>query len=406
MTSINISAKKRIAVFFGGRSPEHDVSIVTGLQVLAALDQSRYEVFPVYVTTDGVWLTGDVLRHKGNYMLDANNRAACREVFLDVTTGRGGRLMPKKTGLFGGKEIEFDVAIPAFHGLYGEDGNMQGVFETVGAAYAGMRTMASAILMDKAVTKMAMVGLGIPVLPWAVLTRPAEGFFIPADVIEATLRASRISFPCILKPSHLGSSIGVAKVNNAEEISACLPAIFEYDGVAIVEPFVPNLVEYNVAVSKVFGETRTSAIERPKTTQELLDFKEKYLSNAGKGGKKTGTSGSEGMLSLTRDINPAMDARMEHNIRDWAMRMFAGLRGTGAPRIDFIGNSKSGEIWLNEVNPCPGSFGYFLWEAAAAPVLFSEFLTAMVEEALLERRKTILPKDPVPMAARLHRRPG
>lgn len=405
------SAKKRIAVFFGGRSPEHDVSVVTGLQVLGAIDPARYDAFPVYITTDGAWLVGDILRKRENYLLDANGRKEVRQVKLDLTSGRNGRLIPRKTSLFdtGGKIIEFDVALPAFHGLFGEDGNIQGAFEMGGVPYTGMRTLASSVLMDKAVTKKVMQGLDIPVLPYAVLKRPAQGYMIAKDQIESTLREKNIGYPCIVKPSHLGSSIGVAKTADAGEIAACLPAIFEYDEVAIVEPFVPNLVEYNVAVTKVFGGIKTSAIERPKTTQELLDFKQKYLSGGGakgaKGGSKTPGQSSQGMLSLTREINPSLDKTMEENIRRWAVRMYEGLDGTGAPRIDFIGNSVTGEIWLNEVNPCPGSFGYFLWEAAAEPKLFSELLTALIEEAVVERNKRNIPKDPVPVDARLLRRP-
>ncbi len=401
-------AKKRIAVFFGGRSPEHDVSVVTGLQILGAIDPAKFDAFPVYVTTDGVWLTGDVLRKRENYMLHANTRAQTKEVTLDVTAGRTGRLIPKKTGLLGGKIIEFDAAVPSFHGLFGEDGNIQGLFELAGVAYAGMRTLASSVLMDKAATKKAMHGIDIPVLPYAVLKRPEQGYMIAKNKIEETLREKNIGFPCIVKPSHLGSSIGVAKATNAEEIAASLPAIFEFDEVAIVEPFVQNMVEYNVAVTKAFGDIKTSAIERPKNNQELLDFKQKYLSGGGTKGQKSGSKqpgqASQGMLSLTREINPKLDGKTEENIRNWAKRMYEGLDGTGAPRIDFISDSKTGELWLNEVNPWPGSIGYFLWEAAPEPKLFSELMTALIEEAITERKKRNFPKDSVPVDARLFRR--
>jgi D-alanine-D-alanine ligase len=407
-TQKSTQAKKRVAVFFGGRSPEHDVSVVTGLQILGAIDPSKYDAFPVYITTDGAWLVGDVLRKRENYMLDANRRKEVRQVKMDLNAGRTGRLLAKRFSIFdtGGRVIEFDVAVPSFHGLFGEDGNIQGAFELAGVAYAGMRTLASSVLMDKAVTKKVMQGLDIPVLPYAVLKRPSQGYMIPQDQIAAALREKNIGFPCIVKPSHLGSSIGVAKATNAEEIAASLPAIFEFDEVAIIEPFVPNLVEYNVAVTKAFGGVKTSAIERPKGTEELLDFKQKYLSGGGgkKGGTKTPGQSSEGMLSLTRDINPKIDAKMESSIRDWAVRMYNGLDGTGAPRIDFIGNSKTNEIWLNEVNPWPGSIGYFLWEAAPEPKLFSELMTALIEEALEERRKRNFPKDSVPPGARLLKR--
>lgn len=408
MSETKTLAKRKIAVFFGGRSPEHDVSVVTGLQVLHAIDTAAFEAFPVYITPEGAWLTGDILRKRENYILSASARREAVEVTLDVTAVRGGVLLPKKTGLFGGaKPIEFDVAIPAFHGLFGEDGNIQGLFELANVPYTGMRTMASGILMDKVATKYFLKGLDIPALPFAMIRRPDTGFLIPEAEIEAHL--APLGYPCILKPSHLGSSIGVAKVTSAAEAKACLPAIFEYDSCAIAEPFVQNLVEYNVAVSKVSGRITTSAIERPKTSQELLDFKEKYLAGGAGGSKKLGgakssSSPSEGMLSLTREINPQIPDDKEKSIRVWTARLFDAIGGTGAPRIDFIGNSKTGEIWMNEVNPCPGSFGYFLWEAAKERVFFTDFLTKMIEEAIAENIKQALPRDPVPQGARLLKR--
>ena len=403
------NSKKKIAVFFGGRSPEHDVSVVTGLQILSAIDTQKYDPFPVYITTQGEWLVGDILRERKSYMLNDERRKQVTAVTLDLKPGERGRLVPLKTGLFGGaKAIEFDVAIPSFHGLYGEDGNIQGLFEFAGIPYAGMRTMASSLLMDKGATKKVLQGAGIPMLDYAILHRPEEGYMIAEAELKKIL--GDIKFPCIVKPCHLGSSIGVAKVKNIEELRASLPGVFEFDDSAIVEPFVENLVEYNVAVSKIFGEIKTSAIERPKGTDELLDFKQKYLSGgSGKNGEKLGDEGgvkavgtiSEGMLSLTRDLNPDLDKKSKDNIRKWAIDMFKAVEGTGAPRIDFIGNKKTGELWLNEVNPWPGSIGYFLWEAAEEPALFTEFLDALVQEAIKERKKRNMPKDPVPVDARL-----
>jgi D-alanine-D-alanine ligase len=401
--------KKKIAVFFGGRSPEHDVSVVSGLQVLAAIDQSVYEAHPVYITTDGQWLHGDdCLRDRNNYMLSSEALKKLRRWTLDPSAIGKGRLVSQKRGAFDKAAVfEFDVAIPVFHGLYGEDGQVQGLFEYAGIPYAGMRTMASSLLMDKAATKRVLHSADIPMLPYAVIKRPDQGFMIAADELTAIM--GDLKFPCIAKPTHLGSSIGIAKVNDIEEVRACLPAIFEYDDTAIIEPFVENLVEYNVAISKAFGEVKLSAIERPKTTDELLDFKQKYLSGSddksgNKLGQKSSDPVSEGMLSLTRDINPDLPEDMAANIKKWAHAMFSAIDGTGAPRIDFIGNSKTGELWLNEVNPLPGSFGYFLWEAAEDSVFFTDFLDALIKEALAESKKRVLPKDPVPKEARLLKR--
>ncbi len=401
--------KKRVAVFFGGRSPEHDVSVISGLQVLGAIDQSLFDAFPVYIAPDGAWYVGDLLRSVDNYLLNASRINDLEEVTLDLHGARGGSLVPKKQSFLGtSKPISFDVAVPVFHGLIGEDGNIQGVFELANIPYTGMRTKASAVLMDKVSTKLFLKALDIPVLPYAVLKRPSDGYLIPEDIIDALL--APLGYPCIIKPSHLGSSIGVAKVNDAAEAKACLPAIFEFDDAAIAEPFVENLVEYNVSVSKISGDITTSAIERPVATDELLDFKQKYMSGGDdKTGNKLGSKSpsvavSEGMLSLTREINPDISQQMDDQIRAWAKTMFDAIDGAGVPRIDFIGNSVTGDLWMNEVNPCPGSLGYFLWEAAKEPVFFTELVSAMIAEALSENAGRSLPHDPVPADARLLKR--
>ena len=407
------NSRKKVAVFFGGRSPEHDVSVVSGLQVLSAIDETQYEAFPVYVAPDGQWRVGDVLRDRNSYMLSGETLKQTQSVTLDPSGQRGGKLIPKgSAGLFKKPQaIEFDVAIPVFHGLYGEDGNIQGAFELANIPYTGMRTMASSVLMDKVATKRILEESKVPTLGYAVLKCPDQGLMIPVDEIKAATK--HLKFPCIIKPVHLGSSIGVAKVDSPEEVKATLPAIFEFDDAAILEPFVENLVEYNVAVSKAFGELSFSAIERPKASDELLDFKQKYLSgkDSKTGEKMAGGSGtkqvgaiSEGMLSLTRELNPKLTKKQTDAIKAHAAAMFEAVNGTGAPRIDFISNGKTGEIWLNEVNPIPGSFGYFLWEAAEDSKLFTELLNALISEALAQNRGRSLPKDPVPKDARLLKR--
>jgi D-alanine-D-alanine ligase len=393
----------RVAVFLGGRSPEHDVSVITGLQALKAIDQERFAAFPVYVDPRGRWLVGDALAERRNYLPDASTAADLGEVTLSFGEPGQGVLVAKRSGLFGRRtSIEFDVALLAFHGLYGEDGQMQGLLETAGVPYTGMRTLASAVFMDKPAAKRLLRGLDIPLLPDAVVTRGTGG--LPsADALRALV--GNIGFPCIVKPAHLGSSIGVGKAENIEEVRALLPAIFRLDRQAVIEPFVPNLAEYNLAVMRVGGELRTSAIERPKRAEELLDFRQKYLSGgADKGGVKS-DGGSEGMLSLTREINPQLPAGLAEKLRRWATAAFASVDGSGAPRVDFYCNEATGEVWLNEVNPIPGSFAYFLWEAAEQPLGFTALLSLLIDEALGRHRDSQLPDDPVPPEARLLRRP-
>lgn len=399
-----MTEKQRIAVIFGGRSPEHDISVITGLQVLQAVDSDRYEAFPVYVTPQGEWLVGEALAQRSTYLPGDRQQLGLRSVVPDVAVRGSGRLIPRERGLFRQPPaVTFDVALPAFHGTTGEDGQMQGLLETADVPYTGMRTMASAVLMDKAATKRMLHGLDIPLLPQVVLPKPKQGLLIERRVLEELVRGA--TFPAVVKPNHLGSSIGVAKVDDVEELAAVLPQIFRLDTAAVLEGYVPNLVEYNVAVCNFGGVLRTSAIERPKSTEELLDFRQKYMPTGGKVAGKSASQGSQGMLSLTREINPTLPPEREKNIRRWAEAAFTAVGGTGAPRIDFLGNSQTGELWLNEVNPCPGSFGYFLWEAAAQPMLFTPLITSLIEEAIEQHRIKQMPDDPTPEEARLFKRP-
>jgi D-alanine-D-alanine ligase len=388
-------AKVRVAVFCGGRSPEHDVSIVTGIQVLRAIDRERYEPFLVYVSISGEWFVGDKLTEHGTYLPNAQ----IREQLTAVDLQAGGVLQPRGGGggLFGKKKagIGFDVAMQAFHGLIGEDGGFQGTMEMAGIPYTGMRLLGSAVAMDKAVTKRLLADTGVPMLPFFEIKRRQVPDALPAG----------FSFPVIVKPARLGSSIGVAKATNMDELRAAAQLIFLYDQKAIVEPFVANLVEYNVAVRRDGEGLATSAIEQPRTSAELLDFREKYSrGGSGKGGTKEIGTVSEGMLAMTRIINPELPADVSGKIREWAKAVYWRLEGSGAPRLDFVSNKATGEIWFNEINPCPGSFGFFLWQAAEKPLLFTELTTHLLEEAVQLHREGQLPADPVPSEARLFKR--
>ncbi len=392
---------------FGGRSPEHDVSIITGLQAIQALDPVRYEAIPIYIAPNGEWLVGDSLMRREIYIPDQKTIETLTAVTLDLTPRQTPALISKTQSIWQKtKIIEFDVALLAFHGLVGEDGGIQGLFETAHVPYTGMRTMASSVLMDKAATKKILAGTQTPVLPCWEIKRPIKGYLLTVEELSATYKD--VTFPCCIKPAHLGSSIGVARVTNWQEVSDVLASsIFRYDDTALLEPFVENLVEYNVSVRREGDTLLTSAIERPKRSSDLLDFKTKYMAggskNGGtKSGNKTAGQSSEGMLSLTRDINPDIPIDFENNIRAWAKDIYASVGGSGVPRLDFLSNEKTGEIWFNEANPMPGSYGYFLWEAASEKaLLFSELLDHLIEEAFYLHRRMKIPPDPTPSDARL-----
>ena len=385
--------KKRIAVFFGGRSPEHDVSIVTGLQVLSALREDLYETIPVYVSTEGDWLVGEPLRDRSSYIPSSQMRGKLLKCIL----GHGhetGILIPERKGFFSPSPIVFDVALPAFHGGPGEDGSFQGLMELAGIPYTGMRVLGSSISMDKAQTKVLVQART------QARQLPSISVF-KGPAVQAPELPESWHYPVIVKPARMGSSIGVGRADSKDQVRALLQTIFLYDSKAILEPYVAHRQEFNIAVRRRNGRIEMSAIELPKSSAELLDFREKYVKD---GGKKQGGTTSEGMLSLTREINPKLEAEIEHKIRLWASEIFDALEGTGCPRLDFMFNTETRELWFNEINPCPGSFAYFLWEAGADKTLFSELLTHLIEEAVQLKNMVGIPVDPVPKDAQLFRR--
>lgn len=393
-------AKTRVAVFFGGRSPEHDVSIISAQQAMDALSVDKYEIIPVYVALSGEWYLGEALRDRASFIPDHEAKRKLTKCTLGHAD-LGGVLIPEKKGMFASPTpIPFDVAIPAFHGAFGEDGCFQGLFEAAGVPYTGMRVMGSALAMDKTATKMAVgAKTSAKQLPCISIVRRS------AAKPHAPELPQGWNYPVIVKPAHMGSSIGVGKASNKDEVEALLQTLFLYDTKAMLEPYVSHRQEYNVAVRRANGKVVTSAIERPKTAAELLDFREKYMKADGKqGSKMPGSTPSEGMLSLTRDINPEISAELEGKIRGWATEIFEALDGSGAPRLDFMLDTDTGELVFNEINPCPGSFGYFLWAATPDHTLFGELLDALIEEAITLRGLADLPVDPVPVDARLFKR--
>jgi len=383
-----MSTKKVIAVVFGGRSVEHDVSILTGLQFLEALDPGRYEGLPVYIDPLGQWWTGEALRKRNHYPLETSPKKDLTQIMLDLATPANGQ--PKFTtfqkGVLGEKRIDipFDLIVPAIHGSNGEDGSLQGLLDFAAIPYAGCRTLGAAATMNKIFTKKNARAAGIHVLPELTVTRPEKGSFIDPKVLTTDLKNAfgKDTWPLIVKPCNLGSSVGVGKAGDMDGLIAALMTAFRLDSEAIVEPFVQNLTEYNIACRrKADRSVLTSAIERPLRDADLLDFKNKYLSGNTPGEPKLDQGPSEGMASLNRELNPAeLTDKQEAFIRNSSSEITHLLDLAGSVRVDFLCNSDTGELWLNEVNTIPGSFAYFLWEAAANPTSFLALTTAIIEE--------------------------
>jgi D-alanine-D-alanine ligase len=366
---------KKVAVFFGGRSYEHDVSILTGLQVCQVMDVTKYTPIPVYVNKVGRMFIGAQLLDARFYPVHEFRESLLTEVVIPV--GETYPCLQKRFG-FIKKKIPFDIAFCAFHGADGENGGFQGLFQTAGIPYTGADVKSSAVYMDKVLTKLVCRSLGIKVLDDFVIGRPL------ADAglydIKKIASAMPLAYPVMVKPKSLGSSVGIHRVTNAAELEAACLDIFKLGDDALCEPFVENLVEYNIAAVKdKNGKIITSAIERPNASGEVLSFADKYLAEGGakkKGAKKAAFAVMPTMEMLVerREFSPKISAEQEQFIRESATKLLTAMGGTGAPRIDFIGNGKTGEIWLNEVNPIPGSFAFYLWVASEHRLLYQEIV--------------------------------
>ncbi len=375
--------KTTVAVLFGGRSTEHEISIITGLQVLEAFDSTRYDTFPVYVDREGQWYTGEALRKRDNYLPREELKSQLTHVSL--SPGQESELieMNPPKGLFSRKNplhFPVDVFFPAFHGTYGEDGCIQGLLELKGVAYTGCGPRASAIAMNKHTTKQIASVLDVPVLPGVLLSQREWD----PDKADKTVKeiTKKLSLPVIIKPCNLGSSVGLSSARTEEQLMVSLAGAFAFDNQVIVEPFLEHMYELNIAVLDG-TPPRLSVIERPKRDAPLLTFEQKYM----KGNKKlTSSTPSEGMASLQRDIDPAdVPKAIKDDVQEYAQQTYKALDCRGVIRIDFLVDQKEEMVYLNEINPLPGSFSYYLWEKTEPKLTFTELLDELVQQAVTDR---------------------
>lgn len=402
-----MAEKLRVAVMVGGLSPEHDVSVCTGLEVLQALDPTKYDPFVVYIGLDGQWWVGDALRDIKNYLPDLAAKRGLTRVSLNVGDSlEGGACVLREVG--GGlfkrrKSIAFDVAVLALHGSFGEDGTLQGALTAAGVPFTGGGVGAMSLTINKMWTMNAAAVAGVPVPKTALIQR--------GDKVDTKALTKELGgFPLFVKPNFLGSSIGAKMVRDSKDLEEALEEVFRLDVAALVQECIENLVEYNVAVRRDdHGMLVTSAIERPLRKGETLSFSDKYAgSGADKMGNKVRPNSGGGTMAMDgRVLHPTeLNAKQEAHIRAWATAVFEACDLAGAPRLDFLSNGKTGEIWFNEINPIPGALGYFLWEAAKERINFSDLLDGLIEEARGNMRERARVIDPVSCGGAIFRKRG
>jgi D-alanine-D-alanine ligase len=388
----NAKARRTVAVMFGGRSLEHDVSIVSGLQILHAIDPGPFRPMPIYIDQDTRWWVGDDLWHTESFKRGGPDRSRLTEVSLSPGFGTS-TLVPVGDVIKGvTPSIPVDVFVPVLHGTFGEDGCLQGLLELGGAAYVGCPVTASAVGMSKRITKIVAQQAGVPVVPWigcerSVLDRGSAWLTELPSRVEATL-----GWPVIVKPNNLGSSAGVSTAQSADELITGVLKVFEFDVEALIEPFVKNRLEINVAVAGL-DEPIASVTEMPVTSQAApLSFSEKY--------KRQGTKsvGSQGMAGALRVLDPEdLPAEMRAAAQKHATTVFAALGCEGISRIDFLIDADTNTLYFNEINTLPGSLAFYLWSAAPHHWTITDLLSRLIDRAeRLRAMKRGLQRRPPP----------
>ncbi|MFN5063752.1 MAG: D-alanine--D-alanine ligase family protein [Pseudomonadota bacterium] len=385
MSSLN-SKRVRVAVLFGSRSVEHEISVITALQLMAAIDPARYEVVPVYIAPNGSWYTGDALFERAFYRGVPDSLAKLQEVTLLPKPGIGGLTkiggavdVAKDALSISPLVIPIDIFVPVFHGQFGEDGCIQGLFELANVPYTGSNVPSSAITMNKYLCKMYLKEHGIPVLPALLVSRRDAREALDKTIESITAQQGFSTLPLFVKPCNLGSSIGVSRVTTREQLAPALAKVFRYDTAALIEPCVSQIMEINVSI-RDFNGTQASVVEIPVSDSGVLSYEEKYLRG---GGKKTGESQSQGMASLTRVIDPVdLDPSLRSQVIEYGKRAFSLLGCSGVARLDFIVDLATEKLYFNELNAFPGSCAFYLWARSNPRVLYPDLIDQMIQTGL------------------------
>lgn len=366
--------KINLAVLFGGRSVEHEVSVISAVQAMSSMNKEKYNIIPVYMTKQSEFFTGEKLFDINSYKDISALLKECTECVFVRSEGKV-QLIRQKMKKFGSNLIsDVDIAFPIVHGTNVEDGALQGYLQTLDLPYVGCDVLASAVGMDKFVMKILLKDAGFPVLDCC---RFSSFDLDKIDDIVAQVEA-KFSYPVIVKPINLGSSVGISKASDRNSLIRSIEEAFEFADKILVEPAVVQLKEINCSVVGDSESAEASVCEEPVQQDEILSYKDKYVS----GGK---SGGSKGMAALKRKIPAEITPEQEEFVRKTAVDAFRYLGCNGVTRIDFMLDKATDKIYINEINTIPGSLAFYLWEPKG--VKYSELLERMIQLALKRHRQ-------------------
>ncbi len=386
--------KIKLGIFFGGKSVEHEIAVITMSQAISALNPDKYELVPIYISKEGVMYTGDDLLDLYQYrdmevLLKRSYKVAV------VNDGTGVKVIRCPAPLVGKKVLNtIDVAIPIMHGTNGEDGTMAGFLNMLGIPYAGPDILASSIGMDKILMKKVLKESGLPVVDYVSFYSME---YIKDDDKYLNQITEKLGFPVIVKPGNLGSSVGIKKANDRQQLEEAIEFAMEFADRVIVEKAVVDLKEINCSVIGNITETQASVCEEPFFSDEILSYADKYMGGNGSKGKagikgisgaKAGNSklsGGKGMAVSDKKLPADIPDEKRDEIQKLAQETFKVLGCSGVARIDFLMDTQTEKVYVNEINTIPGALSYYLWEASGKT--FEEEMDQVIEIALKRHRE-------------------
>ena len=368
--------KIRVGVIFGGRSVEHEVSVISALQAMQSLNPDKYEATAIYLTKDNDLYIGTNIGNIEAYR-DIPALISQSQRVIPVKEGGHFLLAPYPKGLFAMKPVELDVVLPIVHGTNVEDGTLMGYLKTWGIPFAGCDVTAAAVGMDKYIMKTVFADNDIPVLP---CRRYTTKDYRDIDTLISDIE-EKIGYPVIIKPVNSGSSVGISVAHDRDGLIRSLDSAYTFANVVLAEHAISDLQEINCSVLGDMDEAEASLCEEPLHSDEILSYEDKYMS----GGKTSKTGGaSKGMASVSRKIPAPISDDMTKKVQELAVRAFQCLGCNGVVRFDFMIDRADGSLYLNEINTIPGSLSFYLWEPTGMP--YGKMLDRLVDLAVKRRR--------------------
>ena len=353
--------KLNVGVIFGGKSLEHEMSIITAIQAMNNIDTDKYDITPIFITKENVWYTGGALRYVDTFK-DLNLlKRYTKSINL---VNRNGRFVLVTTGVLSREICEIHLVLPIMHGAMGEDGSIQGYLNMIGIPYVGSNIFSTSVSQDKAFVKQILAANDIPVTKFVWF---GERFY-KNKKSELFNQIDNLKYPLILKPATLGSSIGIQVINQKEEIDSTIERSFCMDTKIIIEEKLSDVIEYNCSVLLTPDGNIVSDIEEIITNYDIRSYNDKFVYE------------DTDETSIKRTLPAKISDKLRKQIEFYSLSVFKILNMRGTARVEFLYDKKNDKLYVNEINSIPFCFAHHMWESRH--ISYKELLNILLKDAI------------------------